>query len=132
MESQNYHQPDPEKVALIQNQLSLMLHANKCIRREAEDPNMDCQTIHCKTMVEALRHLSGCNNLVNCTVPHCSSSREIIKHWRQCMFPDCPVCSPLKQAQQAHAVTDSGANACIASTSIANAVGITQSNPSGE
>ena len=32
----------------------------------------------------------------HCTVQHCSSSRHIIAHWKQCKRLDCSVCQPLK------------------------------------
>ncbi|GIY99574.1 hypothetical protein CEXT_523291 [Caerostris extrusa] len=31
-------------------------------------------------------------------VPHCTSSSQIISHWKYCTANDCPVCMPLKEA----------------------------------
>lgn len=111
---------DLEKVKIIQTQLGALLHAQKCILREVEHQNANCQTNHCKIMVETLLHLRDCKILVDCTVPHCSSSREILKHWTQCELSDCPVCSPLKAVQQPDAKNENGTNARTASTSGAN------------
>ena len=44
--------------------------------------------------------MTTCQAGKNCTVTHCSSSRQIISHWKHCTRSDCPVCLPLKQADR--------------------------------
>lgn len=51
-------------------------------------------------MKNVLNHLSQCTAGKHCTVPHCTSSRQIIGHWKNCTKHDCPVCLPLKQAEK--------------------------------
>jgi len=45
-----------------------------------------------------LNHMTTCQAGKTCTMAHCSSSRQIIAHWKHCNRQDCPVCLPLKQA----------------------------------
>lgn len=51
-------------------------------------------------MKNVLTHMTSCQSGKTCPVPHCSSSRQIICHWKSCTRPDCPVCQPLKQPDQ--------------------------------
>ena len=49
-------------------------------------------------MKNVLNHMTSCQSGKSCPVAHCSSSRQIIAHWKHCNRSDCPVCLPLKQA----------------------------------
>lgn len=80
---------------LIQNQLTLLLHAHKCIRRHQTNRGI-CYRRHCKTLTNVLHHRKTCNAGKSCQVAHCSSSAVILKHWENCTRNNCIVCLELK------------------------------------
>ena len=43
-----------------------------------------------------LTHMQSCQSGKLCPLPHCSSSTQIICHWKSCTRNDCPVCQPVK------------------------------------
>ena len=58
---------DQQKTRLIQQQLVLLLHANKCLQRERENPAHTCNLQYCRTMKDVLRHMMRCTESQNCT-----------------------------------------------------------------
>ena len=59
-------------------------------------------------MKNVLNHMTSCQSGKSCPVAHCSSSRQIIAHWKHCNRSDCPVCLPLKQADNNRAAQNVG------------------------
>ena len=114
---------DPVKRKGLYNQLTLILHANKCLRQialillfqntfisndnennndhhdgDVDDSWYQCDVKMCPRMRKVLRHIqnSKCKS-DDCGVKGCKSTRQLTNHWRHCNDQDCPVCAPIRQ-----------------------------------
>jgi len=110
---------DPaKKRKWIQQQLVLLFHAHKCLKREHQQNSglkprslinqKQCSLADCQSMKQVLNHMTMCVAGNKCRVTHCAQSRRMISHWRSCMESDCLICSRLGQLKKAsHRRTDS-------------------------
>lgn len=48
-------------------------------------------------MKNLIEHMKKCSSGNTCTRPHCSSSRQILSHWRSCANSECPMCGSLRK-----------------------------------
>lgn len=94
----NLEQPgqlNPEKQKLIQEHLRLLVHAKNCQPADNNNPinqrTEKCNEIHCDEMKDVLHHMEKCQIDKDCPVTHCSMSRRILSHWKNCYRTDCPV-----------------------------------------
>ncbi|GMT30675.1 hypothetical protein PFISCL1PPCAC_21972, partial [Pristionchus fissidentatus] len=71
---------EAQRTKLIQQQLVLLLHADKCLKRDAQRqaPFVPCTLPHCATMKTVVVHMSRCRDGITCTFAYCVSSRKII------------------------------------------------------
>lgn len=88
-----------ERKKQIQQQLMLLLHAYKCIKKENLNPNPEvCHVNYCHQMREVMKHMSTCRQFKDCTTQHCVSSRQILLHYKICKQYDCRICFPFRGA----------------------------------
>ena len=75
--------------------LRLLQHSIRC------DQNPCPRTEHCPLMKELWQHIlmAGCE-LESCEVPHCRSSKLVLRHYLRCSTPDCMVCCPIRASDE--------------------------------
>eukprot|EP00117_Sycon_ciliatum_P037422 scpid8584/ scgid27999/ Histone acetyltransferase p300; E1A-associated protein p300 len=78
----------PMKSEAVTSQLRLLLHAHECDRR--------CNEPMCGLFKSVLEHMKICNMHTGCSYAHCSSSRQIVQHFKDCRQDACAVCRPFK------------------------------------
>ncbi|XP_016923030.1 histone acetyltransferase p300 [Drosophila suzukii] len=77
---------DDVKKRQIQRQLALLLHAHRCRQPE-------CLVNFCRDMKAVLVHAIACVRGKDCPTKHCSSSRQILTHYKICRDHACRICS---------------------------------------
>ncbi|KHG19766.1 Histone acetyltransferase HAC1 -like protein [Gossypium arboreum] len=83
--------------------LLFLRHARSCKASEGK-----CDS-YCFTVRKLLSHMNKCESS-QCSYPRCRPSKILIRHYKTCTNPTCPVCVPVKnfiQAQKAHACRNS-------------------------
>ncbi|KAK4470612.1 hypothetical protein MN116_006149 [Schistosoma mekongi] len=85
------------KMILMQQQLALLLHADHCERLERRGVATNCMDRNCGEIRSLLPHLQSCTREKECSVPHCISSKYIMRHYRSCRDMECKVCSAIRK-----------------------------------
>ncbi|VDP35431.1 unnamed protein product [Schistosoma curassoni] len=85
------------KMILMQQQLALLLHADHCERLERRGMATNCADRNCGEIRNLLPHLQSCTREKECNVPHCISSKYIMRHYRSCGDMECKVCSAIRK-----------------------------------
>ncbi|KAG4196622.1 hypothetical protein ERO13_A06G182500v2 [Gossypium hirsutum] len=86
--------------------LLFLRHARSCKASEGK-----CDG-YCFTVRKLLSHMNKCESS-QCSYPRCRPSKILIRHYKTCTNPTCPVCVPVKNFIQAHK-----AHACRNSASV--------------
>ena len=81
-----------------QQRLILLYHGDKC-QHDAAVVGARCSvTPHCQTMKDLWKHMAtGCRSN-SCGIRHCSSSRYILRHYRECQDEQCLICRPVRES----------------------------------
>ncbi|KAG5450308.1 Histone lysine acetyltransferase crebbp [Clonorchis sinensis] len=82
---------------LMQRQLALLLHAERCRRLENDGLTLTCNIRHCMLMRQVLDHMDKCLHEDGCSVAHCRSSKRILRHFNVCSAWSCDVCTAVKR-----------------------------------
>ncbi|XP_028759098.1 histone acetyltransferase HAC1 isoform X2 [Neltuma alba] len=69
-----------------QRWLLFLLHARRCPAPEGQ-----CQERYCYSAQKLCRHIEGCE-LTHCSYPRCHHTRLLLRHFKNCKDPCCPVC----------------------------------------
>ena len=103
----NASKVNPKKQKLIQQQLVLLLHADRCLQRNGK--TFQCNVPHCPTMKNVITHIETCESGTTCKVPYCPSSVRILRCWKSCSetLTDCSICLPLKTSQDLLSISGS-------------------------
>ena len=104
MTAQNQIQQHSEEAGMIQRQIQLISHANKCIERD----NFICLFPHCFQMQEVIEHLKECPLRDHCEEFLCFTTRQIINHFNFCSQFGCNICLPLKNSGEIFSMPEFG------------------------
>ncbi|XP_019863048.1 PREDICTED: uncharacterized protein LOC109591883 [Amphimedon queenslandica] len=89
-----------------QQLLVLLLHAHCCQQKEKEQQAhggfRPCALPHCRTMKNVLNHMTECKTLSYCQFRFCSSSRQVIYHWKNCNQQECHTCKPIRAVRKGY------------------------------
>lgn len=76
-----------------QQHLRLLLHAHCC--RQDQVPSACCTIPNCGKVRSLLKHMEECGREVDCERAYCTTSKDLIAHWRNCTDEKCVVCAPV-------------------------------------
>lgn len=84
-------------VSLMQQQLSLLLHAGRCKRLLDNGKPNNCTDQNCKKTQSLLLHIEKCSFEKDCSTAHCFSFKILLRHFRDCTTHPCPLCNAVRR-----------------------------------